>query len=55
MMADAAAALGLLLEPVRLAALFVGMLVGMIVGMLPGLGGVAAVSMLLPFVYLLDQ
>lgn len=55
MMADAAAALGLLLEPARLLALFVGMLVGMIVGMLPGLGGVAAVSMLLPFVYLLDQ
>jgi TctA family transporter len=54
-MADAAAALGLLLEPARLAALFVGMFVGMIVGMLPGLGGVAAVSMLLPFVYLLDQ
>jgi len=55
MIEHALSALGMLLEPARLAALFVGMLVGMTVGMLPGLGGVAAVSMLLPFVYLLDQ
>ena len=30
------------------------MIVGMIFGMLPGLGGVAAVSILLPFIYYLD-
>jgi len=38
-----------------LAALFAGMLVGMVFGMLPGLGGVAAVSILLPFVFYLDD
>jgi len=48
-------ALDALLDPVRLMALFGGMLVGMIFGMLPGLGGVAAVSILLPFVYYLDD
>ncbi|QTP56102.1 tripartite tricarboxylate transporter permease [Billgrantia sulfidoxydans] len=47
-------ALDLLFQPVRLLALFVGMLAGMIFGMLPGLGGVAAVSILLPFIYLMD-
>ena len=54
MFADAAAALDALLDPMRLAALFAGMLVGMVFGMLPGLGGVAAVSILLPFIYYLD-
>jgi putative tricarboxylic transport membrane protein len=47
-------AFGLLLEPVRLLALFGGMISGLVIGMLPGLGGVAAVSILLPFVYALD-
>jgi TctA family transporter len=47
-------AFGLLMEPVRLLALFAGMLSGLVIGMLPGLGGVAAVSILLPFVYALD-
>ena len=31
------------------------MMVGMVFGMLPGLGGVAAVSILLPFIYYLDD
>ena len=48
-------ALDSLFDPVRLLALFGGMLVGMVFGMLPGLGGVAAVSILLPFVYYLDD
>ncbi len=39
----------------RLLALFAGMLAGMVFGMLPGLGGVAAVSILLPFVFLFDD
>jgi putative tricarboxylic transport membrane protein len=47
-------AFGLLLEPVRLLALFGGMIAGLVIGMLPGLGGVGAVSILLPFVYALD-
>ncbi len=48
-------ALQALLEPARLAALIAGMLAGMVFGMLPGLGGVAAVSILLPFIYLADD
>ncbi|WP_029029792.1 tripartite tricarboxylate transporter permease [Salinarimonas rosea] len=48
-------ALSALLEPVRLLALFAGMFAGLVFGMLPGLGGVAAVSILLPFIYLFDS
>ena len=55
MIDSALMALDALLDPVRLAALFGGMVVGMVFGMLPGLGGVAAVSILLPFVYYLDS
>ena len=55
MIENALLALDGLLDPIRLAALFAGMFVGMIFGMLPGLGGVAAVSILLPFVYYLDD
>ncbi|MCE8041646.1 tripartite tricarboxylate transporter permease [Halomonas daqingensis] len=47
-------ALDILFQPARLLALFIGMLAGMIFGLLPGLGGVAAVSILLPFIYLMD-
>ena len=54
MFEHAAVALQALLEPMRLLALFGGMFVGLIFGMLPGLGGVAAVSILLPFIYLFD-
>ncbi|MEM9221223.1 MAG: tripartite tricarboxylate transporter permease [Pseudomonadota bacterium] len=55
MVENAIIALGALFEPMRLAALFAGMLVGIVFGMLPGLGGVAAVSILLPFVYTMDN
>lgn len=55
MIEHALSALGELVEPLRLLALFAGMLVGLVFGMLPGLGGVAAVSILLPFVYLMDD
>jgi putative tricarboxylic transport membrane protein len=51
----ALAALGELFEPMRLLALFAGMIAGMVFGMLPGLGGVAAVSIMLPFIFLFDQ
>ena len=50
MLDHALSALDALFEPTRLLALFGGMIVGMIFGMLPGLGGVAAVSILLPFI-----
>ncbi|MBO6758478.1 MAG: tripartite tricarboxylate transporter permease [Roseibium sp.] len=55
MLENAVIAIEALLDPVRLLALFAGMLVGMVFGMLPGLGGVAAVSILLPFVYYMDD
>ncbi len=54
-MEHAIEALAVLFDPLRLAALFAGMLAGMICGMLPGLGGVATASILLPFVFLLDD
>ncbi|MEH6721111.1 MAG: tripartite tricarboxylate transporter permease [Aurantimonas endophytica] len=54
-MEHALAALGELFEPMRLLALFAGMVAGMIFGMLPGLGGVAAVSIMLPFIFLFDS
>ena len=50
MLDHALTALDALFDPTRLLALFAGMVVGMIFGMLPGLGGVAAVSILLPFI-----
>lgn len=55
MIDNALMALEALFDPIRLAALFAGMIVGMVFGMLPGLGGVAAVSILLPFVFYLDD
>ncbi len=55
MFEHAFSALDSLFDPIRLLALFGGMLVGMVFGMLPGLGGVAAVSILLPFIYYLDD
>ncbi|HEX7073966.1 MAG TPA: tripartite tricarboxylate transporter permease [Hyphomicrobiaceae bacterium] len=54
-MEHAIEALAVLFDPLRLVALFAGMLAGMICGMLPGLGGVATASILLPFVFLLDD
>lgn len=55
MIEHALTALDALFEPMRLLALFGGMMVGMVFGMLPGLGGVAAVSILLPFIYYMDD
>ncbi|HXV83646.1 MAG TPA: tripartite tricarboxylate transporter permease [Candidatus Binatia bacterium] len=54
MLGAAIDAFGLLMEPLRLLALFAGMAGGLVFGLLPGLGGVAAASILLPFVYALD-
>lgn len=55
MVEHALSALSELFQPMRLLALFGGMFAGMIFGMLPGLGGVAAVSILLPFIFVLDD
>jgi TctA family transporter len=44
----------ILMEPMRLFLLLVGVVMGLIVGLLPGLGGVTAMALLLPFVTVLD-
>ncbi len=49
-----AAAFFQLVEPTHLVFLLLGVLLGMLVGILPGLGGIAGLSVLLPFVYGMD-
>jgi len=41
-------------EPMHLLFLFMGTMLGLVVGILPGLGGIAGLSLLLPFVYGMD-
>jgi putative tricarboxylic transport membrane protein len=48
-------ALVLLLEPMRLAVLFLGVLIGLAIGVLPGLNGIVGMAMLIPFTYGLDH
>lgn len=50
----ALSALGSLLTPYYLGALFFGVVVGLAIGILPGLGGIVGMSILLPFVPQLD-
>lgn len=50
----AGSALIQLFDPFRLLMLFTGMFAGGIIGMLPGLGGIGALSILLPFALKLD-
>src|SRR5438046_10580736 len=47
-------ALQLLLEPARLVVLVIGVLIGLAIGCMPGLGGVVALAVLIPFTYNLD-
>lgn len=47
-------ALGNVLSGTHLAYMLVGVAVGLVVGILPGLGGIAGMSILLPFVYGMD-
>src|SRR6185503_4790458 len=47
-------ALQLLLEPARLVILVLGVLIGLAIGCMPGLGGVVALAVLIPFTYNLD-
>jgi putative tricarboxylic transport membrane protein len=48
-------ALGILLDPFRLAILTGGVLVGLVLGVIPGLGGVVGLALLIPFTYKLDS
>lgn len=47
-------ALGILLDPFRLAILASGVLLGLVLGVIPGLGGVVGLALLIPFTYGLD-
>jgi putative tricarboxylic transport membrane protein len=47
-------ALGQLLLPMHLLYLMLGVFIGLVVGFLPGLGGIAGLSIILPFVYGMD-
>jgi putative tricarboxylic transport membrane protein len=44
-----------LLTPARLSFLMLGVSVGLVIGVLPGLGGIAGLSLLLPFIYGMDS
>lgn len=54
MLETALTALGIFADPARLALLLVGVIAGLIVGIIPGMGGIVAVSLLLPYIYRLD-
>jgi putative tricarboxylic transport membrane protein len=47
-------AMGQLADPYHLLFLFTGVILGLVVGILPGLGGIAGLSVLLPFVFGMD-
>ncbi len=47
-------ALFIILDPNRLAFLFLGVTMGLCLGILPGIGGVAGTALLLPFTYAMD-
>jgi putative tricarboxylic transport membrane protein len=47
-------ALGQLLQPIHLLFMMLGVFLGLIVGFLPGLGGIAGLSIILPFIYGMD-
>jgi putative tricarboxylic transport membrane protein len=47
-------ALGRFADPLHLGMLTAGVLAGTVIGILPGLGGIACVAILLPFIYTLD-
>ena len=41
-------------DPLHMGMLMAGVLAGTVIGILPGLGGIACVAILLPFIYTLD-
>lgn len=47
-------ALDQLLQPIHLLYLMLGVFLGLVVGFLPGLGGIAGLSIILPFIFGLD-
>jgi TctA family transporter len=54
-MLDAAAqALLIILQPERIAFLWLGVLVGLAIGLLPGIGGLTGFALLVPFTFTMD-
>jgi TctA family transporter len=54
MLQAAGHALLIILDPVRLAYLFGGVVMGLALGILPGIGGIAGLALLLPFTFNMD-
>ena len=54
-LAAAATALSALFDPGRLLLLMAGVLIGLVVGIIPGIGGLTALVVLIPFTYGLDS
>lgn len=54
MLASAWHALGVLVEPARLAVLCLGVIIGLAIGVLPGLNGIVGMALLIPFTYNMD-
>ena len=54
MVAAASKAFFILMEPTRLMFLSAGCLMGLILGIVPGIGGIAGMTMLLPFTFAMD-
>jgi TctA family transporter len=54
MLGAALHALGLLFDPARLAFLWLGVLLGLVIAIIPGIGGIAGLSIMLPFTFSMD-
>jgi len=54
MLAMAGKAIGILFEPTRMGFLIIGVAIGLFVGIVPGIGGIVALSILLPFSFDMD-
>lgn len=54
MLGAASSALGILLSPERLMYLCIGVLLGLVIAIVPGIGGIAGLSLLLPFTFKMD-
>jgi TctA family transporter len=54
MLGSALHALGILFDPARLGFLLVGVLLGLVIAIIPGIGGIAGLSIMLPFTFSMD-
>ncbi len=54
MLQAASQALVIMVDPMRLAFLFLGVIIGLVLGVIPGLGGIVGLAILLPFTFGMD-